>query len=116
MQEVQNVLIVNRQLEQYTVYNLPVLYPDEMLPSHVRAIQEFEKLYTQYEASPRKEGLMLKKVFALETYALLGADEDYVVMATISHNRTEKDSFEVLRSLYEDAKIDEESTFINQSI
>jgi hypothetical protein len=39
---------------------------------------------------------MLKKVYALETYALLGADENYVVMATISHNRTEKDTFEVL--------------------
>ena len=116
MQEVQHVLIVNRLMEQYTVYNLPVIYPDEMLPTHVRAIQEYEKLFTQYKASPRKQGLMLKKVFALETYALLGADEHYVVMATISHNRTEKDTFEVLQALYEDAKIDEESTFITQSI
>jgi hypothetical protein len=96
MQEVQNVLIANHLVEQYSVYNLPVIYPDELLPSHVRALQEFEKLYHQYMASPRKEGLMLKKVFALETYALLGVDEYYVVMATISHNRTEKDTFEIL--------------------
>ena len=46
MQEVQNVLMVNVLMEQYTVYNLPVIYPDEMLPTHVRAIQEFEKLFT----------------------------------------------------------------------
>ncbi len=45
MQEVQNVLIVNHLVEQYSVYNLPVIYPDEMLPAHVRALQEFQKLY-----------------------------------------------------------------------
>ena len=107
------MLIVNRSIDQYTVYNLPVIYPDEMLPAHIRAIQEFEKLYTTYEVSSRKQGLMLKKVYALETYALLGANENYVIMATIAHNRTEKDTFEVLQALYEDAKIDQESTFIN---
>ena len=38
MNEVLNVLICNTTLEQYTCYNLPVIYPDEMLPQHVRAL------------------------------------------------------------------------------
>ena len=59
---------------------------------------------------------MLKKVYALETYALLGGDENYVIMAVIAHNQTEKDTFEILQALYEDAKIDEESAFIMQWI
>ena len=54
---------------------------------------------------------MLKKVYALETYALI-ATGNYVIMATVAHNRTEKEVFEVLRSIYEDAKGDEESTFL----
>jgi hypothetical protein len=45
MAEVQNVLICHNRAEQYTVYNLPVIYPDELLPTHIKALQEFEKLY-----------------------------------------------------------------------
>ncbi len=112
MAEVQSVMICNNLVEQYTVYNLPVIYPDELLPAHVRALQEFEKLYTQYQASRNKTNLLLKKVYALETYALLAPDENYVVMAVIAHNRTEKDIYDILKSLYEDTKFDEESTFL----
>lgn len=46
MGEVLNVLIVNSVIDQYTVYNLPVIYPEEMQPSHNRAIKEFEQLYS----------------------------------------------------------------------
>lgn len=56
---------------------------------------------------------MLKKVYHLETYALL-AINGYVVMATVAHNRTERDIFDVLKGLYEDVKIDEESSFLLQ--
>jgi hypothetical protein len=48
MAEVQNVMICHNKVEQYTVYNLPVIYPDELLPAHLKALQEFEKLFTQY--------------------------------------------------------------------
>ncbi len=51
-------------------------------------------------------------MFELETYALLAPDENYVVMAVIAHNRTEKDVYDILKELYEDTKYDEESTFI----
>lgn len=42
MNEVTNVLICNTAIEQYTVYNLPIIYPEQLLPTHKRAIQEFE--------------------------------------------------------------------------
>ena len=54
---------------------------------------------------------MMKKVYALQTYALLAVG-NYVIMATVAHNRTEKEVFEVLRALYEDVKIEEDSTFL----
>lgn len=54
---------------------------------------------------------MLKKVYALETYALI-AVENYVIMATVAHNRTDQDVFEVLRGLYKDLIVDEEGSFI----
>ena len=38
MNEVQNVLICNTALEQFTCYNLPIIYPEEMLPAQVRAV------------------------------------------------------------------------------
>ncbi len=84
---------------------------DSLKPNQLRSLQEFEKLHNQYLASPNKEDLLIKKVYAIETYALY-AKENYVIMATIAHNRTEKTVGEVLESLYEDAKIDEESNFI----
>lgn len=56
---------------------------------------------------------MLKKVMTLETYALLAVG-GYVIMATVAHNRTEKEVFEVLRGVYEDARGEEESTFLIQ--
>jgi len=68
-------------------------------------------LYDRYLASPNKKELMLKKVYALETYALLAVG-NYVIMAKVAQNRTERDVFDVLRSLYEDTKIDEENTFM----
>ena len=46
MAEVQNVLICNTRVEQYSVYNLPVIYPDELLPAHLKSLQEYEKLFT----------------------------------------------------------------------
>lgn len=101
-----NVIICNTMVEQYTVYNLPVIYPEELLPSHVRALQQFEQLYHRYQISPNKREVMIKKVYALETYALLGIG-NYIVMATVAHNRTEREVFEVLRGLYEDIKVDE---------
>jgi len=42
MEEVQNVMICNTALQQYTCFNLPIIYPEELLPSHLRAIEEFE--------------------------------------------------------------------------
>lgn len=45
MNEVLNVMICQTSLDQYTVYNLPIIYPEELLPAHVRALQEFEKLH-----------------------------------------------------------------------
>jgi hypothetical protein len=54
---------------------------------------------------------MIKKVYTLETYALY-AREDYVVMATIAHNRTEREVFDILKTIYEDMRVDEESTFL----
>jgi hypothetical protein len=98
-------------MEQYTVYNLPIIYPEQLLASHVRAIQEFEQLYQRYHTSPNKKELMIKKVMPLETYALLAVN-GYVIMATVAHNRTEKEIFDVLRGVYDDAKNDEESTFL----
>jgi hypothetical protein len=46
MAEVQNVLICNTRVEQYSVYNLPVIYPDELLPAHLKSLQEYERLFT----------------------------------------------------------------------
>jgi hypothetical protein len=54
---------------------------------------------------------MIKKVYPLQTFALF-AKEPYVLMATIAHNRTEKDVFEVLKQLYEDVKASEEEAFL----
>lgn len=111
MNEVLNVLICNTMLEQYTVYNMPIIYPEEIQPVHVRALQEFEKLYDRYLSSPNKKDLMIKKVYQIDTFALL-ATGNYVIMAKVAHNRTEKEAFDVLRNLNEDIKVDEESSFI----
>ena len=54
---------------------------------------------------------MFKKVFAMETYALL-ARGNYVILASIAHNRTESDIFEILRGLHDDLKVDEHGSFI----
>jgi len=56
---------------------------------------------------------MLKMVYALETYALL-AIGNYVIMACVAHNRTEREVFDVLRGLHDDIRVDEESTFLFQ--
>jgi len=88
---------------------LPIIYPEDLQPSHERALQEFEQLYNRYLSSPNRKDLCFKKVLPLETYALL-ARGHYVVLATINHNRTSLDAFEVLRALHED--VDEKESFI----
>jgi hypothetical protein len=55
-------------------------------------------------------------VNSLETYALMSTQDGYVIMATIYHNRTERETFEILKALYDDAKFDEECTFIFNSL
>lgn len=77
----------------------------------MRSIREYEKLHNSYLASPNKKGLLIKKMFALDTYVLF-AQGDYIIMATVNHNRTNKDMGEVCANLIEDAKIDEESCFL----
>jgi hypothetical protein len=54
---------------------------------------------------------MIKQVYPQETYALL-ASGNYVIMACVAHNRTEKEVFDVLRGLYADTQLDEASTFL----
>lgn len=53
-------------------------------------------------------------MYAIETYALYSINE-YVIMVTIAHNRTSKEIREICHSIYEDAKLDEESCFIFKS-
>ena len=82
-----------------------------MAPHHLRSIREYEKLHDRYLASPNKKDLLIKKMYALETY-IIYAHGDYILMVTINHNRTSKDIGEICNNLIEDAKIDGESCFI----
>jgi hypothetical protein len=77
----------------------------------LRSLREYEKLHEQFLASPNKKDVLLKKVFAIETYCLYAVG-DYVVMATITHNRTNKTIGEICMHIVEDVKMDEESCFI----
>lgn len=61
--------------------------------------------------SPKKKDVFIKKVYAIETYALF-ASNDFVIMAVIAHNRTNKDIGEILNNILEDARLEEESCFI----
>lgn len=84
-----------------------------MTPSHLRSLQEFEKLFDRYQAASSKKDLMIKKVYAIETYALYSVG-DYVIMSTVAHNRTNKDIREICHNIYEDVKLDEQSCFIHK--
>jgi sulfur transfer complex TusBCD TusB component (DsrH family) len=81
-----------------------------MTPGHLRSLKEFEILYDRYQASPRKDSLMTK-VLAIETYAIY-AMGDFIILATIAHNRTSKDLSEICYHIYEDVKADMNSHFI----
>jgi hypothetical protein len=76
----------------------------------MRSLYEYESLYDRYTASARKETL-LTKVFTIETYALYAVNE-IVVMATIAHNRSSKDIYEICHHIYEDFLADLSSHFI----
>lgn len=54
---------------------------------------------------------MIKKVYAIETFVLYGVN-DWVVMAMVAHNRTNKDMGEICMNILEDAKMEEDSCFI----
>lgn len=82
-----------------------------MSSQHFKSIRQFEKLHNSYLASPNKKGLMIKKTYQIETYVLF-AQGDFIIMATINHNRTNKQIGEICTTLIEDAKIDDESCFI----
>lgn len=58
----------------------------------------------------RKETL-LQKVFAIETYVLFAINE-LVIMATIAHNRSNKDVSEICQHIYDDVRADIASHFI----
>lgn len=55
----------------------------------MRSLREYEKLHERFLSSPNKKDVLFKKVYSIETYALY-ATGDYVVMTTITHNRTLK--------------------------
>jgi hypothetical protein len=57
--------------------------------SHLRSLREYEKLHEKFLSSPNKRDVLFKKVYAIESYVLY-ASGDYVVMTTITHNRTTK--------------------------
>lgn len=82
-----------------------------LTPTNIKCIREFEKLHDRYLASKNKKELMIKKVFAIDTYVLYAVNE-WVVMAQIAHNRTNKDIGEICTNLIEDAKMEEESAFL----
>lgn len=110
--EVQNIVITNSMVEQYTCYNLPLIYPEYLTQLQTRSLQEFEKLYDTYQSSPNKQDILIKKIYPLHSYALYSLEKDYVIMATISHNRTEQETKEILNGILQDAKSDENSCFI----
>lgn len=52
-------------------------------------------------------------MYQIETYVIY-VKGDWVVMATIAHNRTNKEIGEICQDILDDAKIDEESCFITE--
>ena len=58
---------------------------------------------------------IIKKMYAIETYVLYAVGE-WVVMAMVAHNRTNKDMGEVCMNILEDAKLEEESCFLQSHI
>mmetsp|Transcript_18895 Transcript_18895/g.13709 ORF Transcript_18895/g.13709 Transcript_18895/m.13709 type:complete len:112 (+) Transcript_18895:360-695(+) len=106
------IIASNIYYDQFTVYNYPYLGPKTLLTdAHLKSLREFEKLHEVFLSSPNKKDVLLKKVYQLETYCLY-AIGDYVIMATINHNRTSKTIQEVCSHVVEDIKMDEESCFI----
>jgi hypothetical protein len=83
MREVQNIIVCNTTLEQYTCYNFPLIETDMLKKSHLKSLTEFEKLHDRYLTCSSKKDILLKKVYAIDTYVLYSLN-DYIVFATIS--------------------------------
>jgi hypothetical protein len=66
-------------------------------------------------ACPVRKETLLKKVFAIETYALFAINE-LVIMATIAHNRTNKEVSEICQHIYDDVRADIASHFIHKVV
>lgn len=68
-------------------------------------------MHDRYLASKNKKELFIKKVYAIDTYALYAANE-WVIMAMVAHNRTNKDMGEICMNILEDAKMEGDSCFL----
>jgi hypothetical protein len=86
-----------------------------MNATHLRSIREFEKLHEKYLASSNKKNVLIKKIFALETY-VLHAVNNILVMATVNHNQTNRNIGEICDIIISNAKMDMDSCFITKTI
>eukprot|EP00347_Sterkiella_histriomuscorum_P009279 403341817 len=117
LKEVQNIIISHQSFEQYTTYNYPITDPSQLNKYHLRSIQEYEQLYDRYQAftiTSKSKDFYCKKVHSIETYVIL-AQGDYCVMATMHHNdriNNVRDIREICQNILDDAKLEEDSSFI----
>jgi hypothetical protein len=55
-------------------------------------------------------------MYAIETFVLYAVNTEWVVMAQVAHNRTNKSMGEVCANILEDAKMEEDSCFLTSHI
>ena len=104
-------MVINTSLEQYTCFNYPVIELDNLKSWQVKSIKEYSRLYEQYQGGRNKKEVLIKKVCTMETYALYSTGE-FVVLATIAHNRTNRDTKDICQGVIDDIRFEENSCFI----
>jgi len=118
--EIASLVIANNQLDQYTMYNCFDAHSEQLRlataepggkqasslsVSYMKTLREFEKLHHSYLCSRKKKDLLIKKKTHHYTYALL-AKGDYVAMACIAHDHTQREAGDILRERISMAKQD----------
>ena len=83
---------------QSTSHQLRNLNEDALSPSakqFLKNLRHFEQLYALYLRSPNKQTVLITHKMQLETYGLL-AKNKIIILACVSHNRTNKSVADIL--------------------
>ena len=113
LKEINNIVIRNNVLDQYTFYNFPLM--TKTTAAHLKCLRKFESMHERYLSSDVKKNLFIKEQFETVTYLLYSYYSnsiDYTVMMSIDHNLTEKDISMICKRLLDDIRTEENCCFL----